>query len=213
MKKTVILLILMLFPTTVLAAGDILLDQSRWSLEIKGGLFYPELKEFSRYYGKNNVPEYGMSLAYKVLPQLEIGAGAGAMVVKGHALAEFHGTLTGDVTLELYPVNVFAVARGIFYDTQWLVPYVGAGWTRVYYREKIEGQGTVSGFADGYHVRGGLQLSLDSLDPGASGRMYNDYGVIHTSFFMEIEYTRAIVGSPQVNLGGTAYLGGLLFEF
>ena len=71
----------------------------------------------------------------------------------------------------------------------------------------------MSGHADGYHIRGGLQLSLDIFDPRAANLMFLSYGVHHTFVFVEAEYTRAVVSSVSTDLGGTAYLGGLLFEF
>jgi hypothetical protein len=46
--------------------------------------------------------------------------------------------------------------------------------------------------------------------------MYLDYGVFHTYLFFEAEYIRATVNtvtSGSVNLGGTSWLAGLLFEF
>jgi hypothetical protein len=43
--------------------------------------------------------------------------------------------------------------------------------------------------------------------------MYLDYGVIHTYFFVETEYTAAKVKEVSTDLGGTAYLAGFLFEF
>ena len=53
------------------------------------------------------------------------------------------GTVSGEVTYELYPLNVFVLVRGIINEKQWLVPYVGGGWTRMYYRVKVQDQDTV----------------------------------------------------------------------
>jgi hypothetical protein len=81
----------------------------------------------------------------------------------------------------------------------------------MYYREKVEGQDTVSGSANGYHARGGLQLLLDGLDQSAANGMYMDYGIFHTYLFIEAKYTHAVISG--IDLGGTSYLAGLLFEF
>jgi hypothetical protein len=86
----------------------------------------------------------------------------------------------------------------------------------MYYKEEVQDQSTVRGSVDGYHGRGGLQLLLDGIDPSASTSMYLDYGVFHTYLFFEAEYIRATVNtvtSGSVNLGGTSWLAGLLFEF
>jgi hypothetical protein len=43
--------------------------------------------------------------------------------------------------------------------------------------------------------------------------MYADYGVFHTYFFIEAAYTRVLERTTSIDLGGTAYFGGLLFGF
>lgn len=212
MKKTIVLLALLVL-SSVAHADDALPDRSHWSLEVKGGSFVPSLENWSYYYGKRDMAEYAASLAYKFLPQVELGAGAGWMTATGHAYKVSHGTVAGNVTEDLYPVDVFVVVRGTLSEDQLLVPYVGGGWTRMYYRQHVQGQGTVQGSADGYHIRGGLQISLDILDQSASRDMYQSYGVYNTYFFIEAQYTRAVVSSGSIDLGGTAWLGGLLFEF
>lgn len=212
MKKSIVLLILLLLPSAAFAAEP-LLDQPHWSLEVKGGTFAPALANWAQYYGKRSMTEYSASLAYKLLRQIEVGVGAGSTRAKGQAFAIQHNVSAGGVTYELFPVNAFVLARGVLVDDQVLVPYVGGGFTRIFYRERIQDQETDRGHADGYHVRGGLQLSLNIFDPNASNHMYRDYGVYHTYFFVEAERSRAIVRSVSVNLGGTAYRAGLLFEF
>ncbi len=210
--KICLLLILLILPTTALAAEP-LLDQPRWALEVQGGIFKPALKDWSSYYGRTDIPEYGASLAYRFSSQLELGAGAGWSMAKGSGRELFHGDLSGRATYNLFPLEVFGTLRGVFVDDQLLIPYIGGGWTRVYYRESIQEGGTVRGFADGYHVKLGLEISLNGFDQNATTRMYEDYGVSNTSFFFEAKYTHAVVRAVSADLGGTAYLGGLLFEF
>jgi hypothetical protein len=202
----------MLLPSVALAE-DPLQEQPHWSLEVKGGSFTPALENWSQFYGNKSMPEFAGTLAYKLLRQVEIGVGVGSMRAKGQSYAPIHNIYTGNVTYELFPVNAFVLARGIINEDQRLVPYVGGGFTRIYYRERSEDQPTARGHADGYLVRGGLQLSLDFIDQKAQNRMFIDYGVYHTYLFVETEHSRAIVKSVSTNLGGTAYLVGLLFEF
>jgi len=212
LKNFILLLVLLLLPSAAPAA-DLFLEQPRWSLEATGGTFTPSLENWSRFYGKRYMPEYAASLAYKVFPLVELGAGAGIVKGQGQAYAALHGTLVGNVTYELRPVNVFILARGMVSEGQWMAPYVGGGWTRMYYRKEVRDQESVRGSVDGYHCRGGLQFSLDSLDQRASNRMYLDYGVHHTWLIIEAEYTKAVLRSTSTDLGGTSYRCGLLFEF
>lgn len=194
-------------------ADDAVLERPHWSIEVKGGSFAPVLKNWAQYYGKRSMPEFEGALAYKLIRQIEVGVSGGYIRGKGHAFAPVHGTTAGSVTYELAPLNVFVLLRGVINEEQWVVPYAGGGFTRLFYREQVEGQSTVKGSVDGYHVRGGLQFSLDALDQSAANSMYLDYGIYHTYLFIEAEYTHAVLRSVSTNLGGTAYLAGLLFEF
>ena len=212
MKKIFLFLMLTFLPIAAHAAEP-LLERPHWSFEAKGGNFAPSLPNWQQFYGKRSEPEYGFALSYKLLRQIEVGVEAGTMHAKGSAYAPLHGTASGSVTYDLYPVNAFILLRGIVTEGQWVVPYVGGGFTRMYYQEKVEGQGTTRGSADGNHYRGGLQFLLDGVDPDAANGLYLDYGVFHTYFFVEAEKTVAKVKSVSVDLGGTAYLMGLLFEY
>jgi len=202
----------LLMPRTVLAAEP-LPDQPRWSTEVKGGSFYPDIDDWATYYGKDYTYHIAGTLAYKLFRQFEIGVEGGYIKDKGQGFAPGHGTPAGNVTYELFPLQAFLLFRGVFSEEQWFVPYVGGGWTRMFYREKIELQDDVKGSADGYHARAGIQFLLDDLDPDASNRFYRDYGVHHTYFFLEGQYISAVIGTPEIDLGGTSFLAGLLFEY
>jgi hypothetical protein len=192
------------------------MESPHWSLELKGGVFIPAIDNWSSYYGRRDIAEYGGSLAYKIIRQIEVGLESSYIKDKGRGFAPGHGIITGDVTYELAPLNVFVLARGVFSENQVLIPYAGGGWTRMYYREKVQYQGDIKGSTDGYHFRAGLQLVLDSMDPRAASNMFMDYGVFHSSLFLEARSIRAMItdlNGTSVNLGGTSWLGGLLFEF
>jgi hypothetical protein len=197
-------------------AAEPALERPHWSLELKGGVFIPDIDNWATYYGRREISEYGGSLAYKITQQIEVGLEGSYIKDKGQGLAPLHGIVTGDVTYELAPLNVFVLVRAVFRDNQVLIPYAGGGWTRMYYREKVQYQGDIKGSTDGYHARAGLQLVLDSMDPRAASNMYMDYGVFRTSLFFEARHIRAMItdlNGTSVNLGGTSWLGGLLFEF
>lgn len=212
MKKLIALLILVCMPAAVYAA-DPLLEQPHWSLEAKGGTFTPKIADWATYYGERSMPMIGGSFAYKLIRQIDIGISAGYARDRGQGYAPGHGAPAGRVTYSIAPLSLFVLFRGVLNENQWIVPYAGGGITRLYYLEKIEGQDSVNGSADGYNARGGLQFLLDVLDQRAANNMYLDYGIHHTYLFFEAEYTRAVIDSASVNLGGTAYMGGLLFEF
>jgi len=216
MRTFLLLLFLVLALPATAPAAEPPVNRAYWSFEAKGGWFYPDIDDWQTYYGRDNTWHYAASLAYKVIRQIEIGAEAGYIKDRGQGKGAISGTVTGRVIYETIPLNAFILFRGVFSETQWLVPYAGGGFTRILYREETELQGTARGYANGYHGRAGLQFLLDDTDGSASRKLYSDYGIYHTYFFTEIQYVRALVNDNSgaaVNLGGTSYLMGLLFEF
>ena len=218
--RTIILsLVMLLVIPVVVAAAEPAELTPHWSVEVKGGYFYPDIENWKTVYGDDKTWHYAGSLAYKLIRQMEIGVEAGYIKDRGVGYAPLNSAkagypiYAGKMTYELAPLNVFVLIRGVFSENQWLVPYAGGGWTRIYYREEIEGQATVRGSVNGYHGRAGLQFLLDEIDSRAAHNLYTDFGIHHTYFFGEIQVTHATVGTPEVNLGGTSYLMGFLFEF
>jgi hypothetical protein len=216
-KKFILVCILLILPSTV-GAQSKEIERPYWTFELKGGVFAPDIDNWADFYGKKDTSAFGGSLGYKILRQLEVGIEGIYIRDTGKGFAPGHGEITGNVEYTVAPLNVFLLVRGIFAEEQWVVPYVGGGWTRMFYREEIQNQGVIRGSVDGYHARGGLQFSLDVLDPQAANNLKRDYGIDHTYLFIEAEYIRAMVDtvttpSESVNLGGISWLGGLLFEF
>jgi hypothetical protein len=210
-----VLVLLMVVPFGAQAAEQAP-ERPHWSLELKGGIFIPAIDNWATYYGKRDTIEYGGSLAYKILRQIEVGVEGMYIKDRGQGFAPIHNTSAGSVTYELAPLNVFILARGVIRDNQWLIPYAGGGWTRMYYREEVQYQGVVRGSTDGSHARAGLQIVLDGVDTRAASNLSQDYGIVHSSLFLETRITRAMItdlGGSSINLGGTSYLMGILFEF
>jgi hypothetical protein len=197
-------------------AAEPLPQRPHWTVDLKGGLFYPSAENWAAYYGSDRTWQIAGSVAYKLTRRLEAGIEGGLAKDRGAGYAPLNGIATGTVDYSLYPLNVFALYRGIFNEDQWLVPYVGGGYTRMFYQQKIEGQETVKGAVNGYHGRAGLQFLLDHVDEHAANNMYLAYGIAHTYFVIEAQYTSAkadTISGGSVDLGGTSYLAGFLFEF
>jgi len=216
MRKTFLLAILILALPAAAYAEAPLMDRPHWSLGIKGGWFYPDIDNWKTYYGDDKTWHYAGSLAYKLVKQVEVGVEAGYIKDRGQGKGAISSIIAGNVSYELAPLNVFVLFRGVFSETQWLIPYAGGGWTRMFYQEKIEDQGTIRGHADGYHGRAGLQFLLDGADTTAARNLYNDFGIYHSYFFLETQYSRVMINDltgNSVNLGGTSYLMGILLEF
>ena len=207
MKRIALALLLLSLPV-VAAAGE---DGPRWSLEIKGGKLHSAMDEWGDYYGDNRLPSIGIGVGYKVWRPLEIGLEAGYARDRGEGFAPVHGINAGQVRYELLPVHLSATLRGIFREDQWLVPFVGAGVGRYGYRVSVTGQERTSGSTGGSLYRAGLQLLIDRLDPRSAHELQRHAGIDNTYLFLEYRKTKAEVEGSD--LGGEAWLGGLLFEF
>jgi hypothetical protein len=213
--KTIIVAAIFLLTPTVLLASEARSDRPHWSVELKAGALFPDTAGW----GGSSVGEYGAALAYKPFRQIEVGIEGSYSRGTGEGLQG--QTTAGEVLFERVPLNLFVLARGVFDENQWLVPYAGGGYTRMFYRAKVKDQGKTEGSVNGYHARAGVQLLLDRLEPETAQNLYLDFGMHHTYFFLEGKYTRAEVdtvasgtlASVSENLGGISFLGGFLFEF
>lgn len=219
LSKFVLTLLLIIVPSLALGA-ETRTDRPHWSLELKGGAFFPGTANWSKFYDGSYVGEYGGALSYKVFRQVELGLEGSYLSATGKGQQPIHGgdrpVQDSEVTYQLFPLNVFVLARGVFREDQWLVPYAAAGWTRMFYRQEVKGGETTRGSVNGYHARAGVQLLLDGLEPESSRNLYLDYGMHHTYLFLEAKYLRArvdTVTTGSVNIGGTSCLGGFLLEF
>jgi hypothetical protein len=181
-----------------------------WTLEIKGGHFEPELEEWETFYGDDRTDQAGLLAGYKFLRQVEVGLAIDSIKDKGVGFLPINDQLGGEVDFELYPAHLYVLWRGVFFEEQWVVPYVGGGATRVYYRQAVENQATVRGKVNGDHVRAGLQFLLDWIDTGsASG--FEEEGVDNTYLTVEaLSFSAEIAG---IELGGESAMIGLAFEF
>ena len=206
----------MVFFAASKATAAELKEHPHWSVEVKGGYFYPAADDWAAHYGSDKTWQFAGSLAYKLTRHIEAGIEGGMMQDQGAGSGQLSGTMTGKVDYALYPLNVFVLFRGVFNEEQFLVPYAGGGYTRMFYRQNIEGQGTAKGAVNGYHGRAGLQFLLDRIDVRSANNMYMDYGILHTYFFLEAQYISAKSDTNSggtIDLGGTSYLAGFLFEF
>lgn len=182
-----------------------------WSFEIKGGRFEPELDDWQRFFGDDTTSELGVALAYKLKRWLEVGLEADYIHDKGVGQLPLNNTTGGSVTYNLFPANVYVLVRGVFHENQRFVPYIGGGFTRAFYQEKIRNQTTRRGDTNGEHVRAGLQILLDWIDPDGASSLGGELGINNTYLILEVKKFSAEVDG--IELGGKSATIGFLFEF
>ena len=212
MKRFVaVLLCCVILSTGLPAAADAPASLPRWSFEFKGGRFKPELPDWKDYYGSDSMGEYLAALGYLPLRALQLGTEVGYAYDSGQGLLPNNGVLGGEVSYLLVPVHVYVVVRGVFTAEQWVIPYIGGGWTRAYYKQTVKNQQTYKGHADGWNARAGLQLLINALDPNNAKSLRSDFGIDYTYLTLEAQKFRAEIDGAE--LGGTSYLLGLRLEF
>lgn len=187
------------------------LPPPRWSLEFKYGEFTPDIEDWEVYFGDETAKQIGFGGAYKIFRWFEAGLEVNYIRDKGQGYLPLNDMLGGNVTYHLYPVHAYVLLRGIFFEDQWVVPYIGGGYSKVWYRQAVENQASSRGNTDGSHVRGGIQILLDWIDTGGAAAMETDSGVSNT--YLVIEAQRFSAEIDGIELGGDSVMVGLLFEF
>lgn len=180
------------------------------SFEFKLSHFKPELSEWDTYYEKEpNAITLGWS--YKILRPLEVGASIGYMTVDGKGQLVTQNALGGKVDMTLVPVDISLVYRFVFSEEQLLVPYVGGGLTRIYYRQRTSDGKKAEGSHNGNHIKAGLQLLLDRLDKNGALKLQERFGIENSYLYLEGQKTKA--DESQIDLGGEFVSLGVLFEY
>ncbi len=183
------------------------------SLSIKGGYFIPNIDDWSDHFEERGVSYGGLELGWKLTRRFELSLSLDYYKAKGKAITPTGRTSADEVTFQQVPVYASLLYRFVFYEDQPIVPYIGGGYTHQFYRQELDGN-KVSGDQNGYHLRGGLQLLLDYLDPGTAVDFFSEWQVFNTYLTIEAIYSRVDdFGKRDIDLGGWGFAGGLLFEY
>ena len=181
-------------------------DSPRWTYEVRGIYFRPDLPLFSTFYGDNHTTYFGLAGSYRFLDQLELGGEYGLMREHGVGVLANSGTLGGSVEYRLDSFHVFA--NWIFQNasTQRVVPYLGGGLLVMRYEQAVELQPTIEGRTNpGWSARGGVRFQI------ASGSGPTDSANWRGYMFVEAQHMSAKV--DDWNLGGNAFVLGFRMEF
>lgn len=207
LKHTMLITAFLLVPSLAIA------ESSGGYFSINGGYAMPGIEGWDKHYNEDGVWTVGLEKGIKLTERLEIGIGASYSRVEGTSITPT-GRMSADKTIyEQIPVNLSLSYRLLFYDNQFIVPFIGGGYTHFIYREKINDQQT-SGDLSGYHGRGGFHILLDYLDPVAARHMASDWDVSNTYLTLEALYSKVDdFGNEKIDLGGLGYFAGLRFEY
>jgi hypothetical protein len=200
-----------LVTTQAWAQGSGSLDNPRWTYELRGIYFRPDLPQFSTFYGNDHSTYFGVAGTYRLLDRLELGGEYGLMKEHGVGVQTNSGVLGGSVEYRLDSFHVFA--NWIFQNepTQRVVPYVGAGLLVMRYEQSVELQPKIEGRTDpGWSARAGVRFQIASVGPvPRSSSTESSYW--RSYMFLEAQHMSAKVDDQ--NLGGDAFVLGFRMEF
>jgi opacity protein-like surface antigen len=190
-------------------AQEAAVESPRWTYELRGAYFEPDLEQFATFYGDDTDSLLGIAGTYRLRDWLELGGEYGWMEETGVGLLTETGTLGGTVELRLNPAHVFA--NYIFQRAidQRVVPYVGAGLMVMRYEQKVDFQDDIEGRTDaGWSARAGVRFLIKTHEPTrrSAGDPY-----WRALAFVEAQHMSAEV--DDVDLGGNAVVIGFRMEF
>ena len=201
----------LLFNAPAWSQGSGSLDSPRWTYELRGIYFRPDLPQFSTFYGNDHSTYFGIAGTYRLLDRLELGGEYGLMKEHGVGVQTNSGLLGGSVEYRLDSFHVFA--NWIFQNepTQRVVPYVGAGLLIMRYEQSVELQPKIEGRTDpGWSARAGVRFQVASVGPvPRSSSTESSYWRAY--MFLEAQHMSAKVDGQ--NLGGDAAVLGFRMEF
>ena len=201
----------LLVTTPARSQGSGSLDSPRWTYELRGIYFRPDLPQFSTFYGNDHSTYFGVAGTYRLLDRLELGGEYGLMKEHGVGVQTNSGLLGGSVEYRLDSFHVFA--NWIFQNepTQRVVPYVGAGLLVMRYEQSVELQPKIEGRTDpGWSARAGVRFQVASVGPvPRSSSTESSYWRAY--MFLEAQHMSAKVDGQ--NLGGDAAVLGFRMEF
>jgi hypothetical protein len=184
-------------------------ESPRFTYELRGVYFEPDLELFETFYGDDSDAYFGIAGTYRLRDRLELGGEYGLMKETGAGLLTESGALGGTVELRLEPVQIFANAIFQRSVEQRVVPYVGAGLMLVRYEQKVDFQDDIEGRTDaGWSARAGVRFLIKAHEPT---RTASSSAYWRALVFLEAQHMSAEV--DDIDLGGDAVVVGFRMEF
>jgi len=208
-----LLLVVFLVSISLDCVADANSQKPHRTLEFFGEVYEPTDEKWETYYGSRNMLAASMSSAFRFFNVFDLGISVSYAKDRGKGVLPLSQLSAGDVTYEVAPVELFLLLRARFSSRQWVVPYAGGGYTRLFYRQTIDDEGYARGSVNGIHARAGVQFLLDPLDQFAANTIYENFGVINSYLVFEGKYTKAEAGNPVTQLGGLSYKAGIMVEY
>ncbi len=188
--------------------------KSNYSFQLWYGLYYFRHSEsFKEIYGEEYFEPFGITFGGYPIKNLGISLNVGY----AHRLGFAVSAETGEQSMEklrliLVPVQLELSYRFDFLEEQFLVPSVGVGGDWWYFKEHIYDGEDVEGDKTGWHAVVGLGILLDRIDPTSRFILEDEFGIENVFLNFEVRWCW-LESEDGLDLSGTGYSAGLLFEF
>lgn len=200
------------YAQTESAAGQNASPAPRWGAELKAGTFYPDVDDWSDFYGNDRGSSVGVTVSRALGPMLELAFDGAYFHDRGRGFYSANNRPGGDMLYELYTLGAGINIRLPVALWGWLTPYGGVSAVRSYYNELINGGDRRRGYRDGAMVRAGARILLDGVEPGAASVLQNDFGILNSLLVIEWQQSETDKVSGY-DLGGESIYFGLRFEW
>lgn len=191
---------------------DIERSPVHFSFAFRGGFFFPNDDDFRRVYGKWTNDIYFLEFGWYPIKNLTIGFSSGGYYQDSNTVGEITLSHSGEnLELVLVPLEVGVGYRFRFKPSQFVVPYLGAGYDAIYFHEDADPGAPIEGWKWGYTFQGGILLLLDRLEPSSAWNLFSSVGIDNSYLEIGGRYTQT-TGSG-LDLSGPAATLGVVFEF
>ena len=187
-------------------------SDQHWTAAFQGGFFLPTDDNVDRFLGKCCNGMYQLTFGRLFKGRYEVNLGVAFMVEDATAIGLESGRPSGErFNFSVVPISNSFVYRGDFHENQLFVPFVGAGFDYMYFRENLQGQVT-EGMKFGYHVMGGVQILMEWFDAAADSM--EEFGINDTYLTLEGRWNQIDnFGGDGLAFNGFTLSAGILFNF
>ncbi|MCX5859137.1 MAG: MXAN_2562 family outer membrane beta-barrel protein [Proteobacteria bacterium] len=149
---------------------------------------------------------------------LAIGGEAGWIQASGKSLMGNNpGARSSGESIEfqIAPIGLNLTYRLMYFKNQFLVPFGRAGLDIYLFRERKEGDTTISGYRTGYHYAFGGAFLLDWLSPESGVNLDLEWGINNTYLIFEYRYSHIndFNKKHDFDFSTETWFGGIMFEY
>lgn len=183
-----------------------------FSFAFRGGFFFPNDDDFRRVYGKWTNDMYFMEFGWYPIRNLSVNFTVGGYYQDSNTVGEVTLTHSGEnLELVFVPLEMGLGYCFRFKASQFVVPYIGAGYNAVYFHEDGDPGAPVEGWKEGYSFQGGLLFLLDKLEPSSAWALFSSVGIDNSYLEIGGRYFQTIGGG--LDFSGPIVTLGIVFEF